>query len=188
MENYARSTHYRLSTKPAKSSGPENIGRERPLSGLPSSESVLSPSRITLENSGKILSRPDRENDSNRLGGGDEGIRTLEALWGPAPLAGVCLRPLGHVSAAWYMPCPGLKQDENRTFLQAASAPFDGWRYTLQATMPVSATRCRDSLQLHYPKPESGRARGSDTKRSGLLIPACHIPAGSTAVCRTAAA
>ena len=33
------------------------------------------------------------------LGGGDEGIRTLDTSFGPyAPLAGECLRPLGHIS------------------------------------------------------------------------------------------
>ena len=30
--------------------------------------------------------------------GGDERIRTSEALLTPAPLAGECLRPLGHIS------------------------------------------------------------------------------------------
>src|ERR1700749_828131 len=33
------------------------------------------------------------------IAGGDEGIRTLDPGFGPdAPLAGECLRPLGHVS------------------------------------------------------------------------------------------
>ena len=37
---------------------------------------------------------------SHRIsGGGDEGIRTLDTSFGPyAPLAGECLRPLGHIS------------------------------------------------------------------------------------------
>ncbi len=35
----------------------------------------------------------------NRLGGGEGGIRTLDtSLSSYAPLAGVCLRPLGHFS------------------------------------------------------------------------------------------
>ncbi len=37
----------------------------------------------------------------SRLIGGDAGIRTLDTGFGPyAPLAGECLRPLGHVSEA----------------------------------------------------------------------------------------
>ncbi len=36
----------------------------------------------------------------NQLGGGEGGIRTLEARFSElAPLAGVCLQPLGHFSA-----------------------------------------------------------------------------------------
>ncbi len=36
---------------------------------------------------------------SGRDSGGDEGIRTLDTSFGPyAPLAGECLRPLGHIS------------------------------------------------------------------------------------------
>ena len=41
---------------------------------------VLSPSRITLENNGKILPEPDRENAFARASGGAEGIRTLETV------------------------------------------------------------------------------------------------------------
>src|SRR5579862_5566753 len=36
--------------------------------------------------------------------GGDGGIRTLDAaFWPHAPLAGECLRPLGHVSVCFYL-------------------------------------------------------------------------------------
>ncbi len=47
--------------------------------------SVLSPTRITLENNGKIRSKPDGENAFARASGGDEGIRTLETLSGLRP-------------------------------------------------------------------------------------------------------
>ena len=67
-------------TKPAQSSGPENIGPERPLRGLAAAGPVLSPTRITLENNGKIRPQPDQENAFARASGGDEGIRTLETL------------------------------------------------------------------------------------------------------------
>ena len=67
-------------TKPAKATGPENTGPERPLPGLPAPGAVLSPSRITPENNGKIRPQPDRENGFARASGGDEGIRTLETV------------------------------------------------------------------------------------------------------------
>lgn len=36
--------------------------------------------------------------------GGDEGIRTLDTSFGPyAPLAGECLRPLGHISVLEFL-------------------------------------------------------------------------------------
>ena len=41
---------------------------------------VNSPSRITLENNGKIRPEPDRENAFAGASGGDEGIRTLETV------------------------------------------------------------------------------------------------------------
>jgi hypothetical protein len=53
---------YNLFTKTAQSSGPENIGPERPLPGHLPAGSVLSPPRITLENNEKIRPQPDREN------------------------------------------------------------------------------------------------------------------------------
>lgn len=45
---------YKKFTKSAQSSGPENIGPERTLSGLPTPMAVNNPSRITLENNRKI--------------------------------------------------------------------------------------------------------------------------------------
>jgi hypothetical protein len=63
---------YRLFTKSARSSGPENIDRERPLSGHLAQVPVLGPSRITLENNGKFRPQPDRENAfAGATGGGD---------------------------------------------------------------------------------------------------------------------
>ncbi len=53
---------------------------ERPLSGLLAPPPVPSPSRITLENNAKIPPQPDPENGFVRASGGDEGIRTLEAI------------------------------------------------------------------------------------------------------------
>ena len=60
-------------TKLAQSSGPENIDPERPLSGLLAPVPVLSPSRITLENNGKIRPQPDRENAFVGASGGGDG-------------------------------------------------------------------------------------------------------------------
>lgn len=53
-------------TKSAQSSGPENTGPKRPLSGLVVLGPVLSLSGITLENNGKIRPRPDEENAHQR--------------------------------------------------------------------------------------------------------------------------
>ena len=71
---------YKKFTKRAQSTGPENIGPERPLPGLLAAAAVLSPLRITLENNGKIRPQPDRENAFAGASGGDEGIRTLETV------------------------------------------------------------------------------------------------------------
>ena len=60
-------------TKLAQSSGPENIDPERPLSGLLAQRPVLSRTRITLENNGKIRPQPDRENAFARENGGGDG-------------------------------------------------------------------------------------------------------------------
>ena len=69
---------YKLFTISAQSSGPENIGTERPLPDLLAPRSVLSRSRITLENNEKIQPQPDRENTCAKASGGHGGIRTLE--------------------------------------------------------------------------------------------------------------
>ena len=74
-----------LFTKSAQSSGPENIGPERPLPGLLAQGPVLSPTRITLEYNAKTRPQPDRENDFARASGGDDGIRTHETLSGLLP-------------------------------------------------------------------------------------------------------
>jgi hypothetical protein len=57
-------------TKLAQSSGPENIEPERPLLCRRAAGTVLSSSRITLENNGKIRPQPDRENAFARASGG----------------------------------------------------------------------------------------------------------------------
>jgi hypothetical protein len=46
----------------AQATGLENIGPERTLPGLLTPGTVLSPTRITLENNAKIRPQPDREN------------------------------------------------------------------------------------------------------------------------------
>ena len=63
----------------AQSSGPENIALERPLPGLLAAGAVLSPSRITLENNGKIRPQPDRENAFARASGGVSEPRGISA-------------------------------------------------------------------------------------------------------------
>ena len=67
-------------TKSAQSSGPENIGRERRHPGLLAQRPVLSPSRITLENNGKIRPQPDRENAFARASGGGDGSGIQRSL------------------------------------------------------------------------------------------------------------
>lgn len=64
---------------------------------------MLSPSRITLENNGKIRPQPDRENAFARASGGEDGIRTHEKLLTSTPLAGERLRPLGHLSTRRFL-------------------------------------------------------------------------------------
>jgi hypothetical protein len=49
------------------------MGPERPLPGHLAAGAVLSPSRITLENNGKIRPHPDRENAFARASGGGDG-------------------------------------------------------------------------------------------------------------------
>ena len=63
-------------TNSAQATGSENIDPERPLPDLLARGPVLSPSRITLENNGKIRPQPDRENAFARASGGGGGIRT----------------------------------------------------------------------------------------------------------------
>jgi hypothetical protein len=63
-------------TKLAQSSGPENIDPERPLSGLLAQRPVLSRTRITLENNGKIRPEPDGENGFAGVVGGADGSST----------------------------------------------------------------------------------------------------------------
>ena len=68
-------------TKPAQSSGPENIGLQRPLPALLALAPVLSPSRITLENNGKIWPEPDGENAfAGASGGGNDSLRNSAVL------------------------------------------------------------------------------------------------------------
>ena len=70
-------------TKSAQSTGPENTGPERRLSGLLASMPVDSPIRITLEYNGKIPPQRDRENEFAKANGGGGGIRTLEGAQTP---------------------------------------------------------------------------------------------------------
>jgi hypothetical protein len=64
---------YKLFTKSAQSSGAEKMRPQRPLPGLRAKGPVLSPSRITLENKGKIRPQPDRENAFAESSGGSSG-------------------------------------------------------------------------------------------------------------------
>ncbi len=57
-------------TESAQSLGPENTGPERLLPDLLAPRPVNSPTRITLENNGKIRPQPDRENSLAEASGG----------------------------------------------------------------------------------------------------------------------
>ena len=81
-ENTYLPAHWAKFTKSPQATGPENIGPERPLPGLLAAAPVLSPSRITLENNGKIQPWPDRENAFVAASGGEGGIRTHGTLAG----------------------------------------------------------------------------------------------------------
>jgi hypothetical protein len=59
-------------TETVQSTGPENIGPQRPLPGPLAPGPVNSHSRITLENNGKILPQPDWENAVVKENGGEE--------------------------------------------------------------------------------------------------------------------
>ena len=74
------SSGYGLYTECAQSRGPENIGLQRTIPAPAARTPVQSQPRITLESNGKIRPRRDRENDSLKGSGGDEGIRTLETV------------------------------------------------------------------------------------------------------------
>lgn len=56
------SSGYGLYTECAQSRGPENIGLKRACPAAVARMSVQSPTRITLENNGKIRPEPEREN------------------------------------------------------------------------------------------------------------------------------
>ncbi len=67
---WCKSSGLWLSTKSPQSRALENIGPERPLSGHFTAVLVDSPSRITLENNGKIRAWPDGEKLSAKASGG----------------------------------------------------------------------------------------------------------------------
>jgi hypothetical protein len=67
-------------TETAQSSGPENVGPGRPLSGLLTPRQVNSLPRITLENNEKIRPEPDWEKLFNRLYGGATGTDVEPSL------------------------------------------------------------------------------------------------------------
>jgi hypothetical protein len=69
-----------LFTQTTQSSGPENIGQERPLSGRLAPRQVNSLSRTTLENNGKIRPEPDWEKLFNGLSGGEKGADVKRSL------------------------------------------------------------------------------------------------------------
>ena len=62
IENHILSMTYRLITELAQSTGPENIGPERPLPARLAPGQVNSPAHITLEYKEKIRIHPDQEN------------------------------------------------------------------------------------------------------------------------------
>ena len=67
-------------TEIAKSSGTENIGPERPLSGRLEPGAVLSSSHITLENNGRIPPQPVRQNGFMTATGGGDGPEVEPSL------------------------------------------------------------------------------------------------------------
>jgi len=71
---------YKLFTKTAQSSGPENISSERLDSSLLAPGPVLSSSRITPEYNGKILPQPDGEKRSRWASGGADATAVKPSL------------------------------------------------------------------------------------------------------------
>ena len=69
-KNVSGSVTYNLNTKSAQSTASENIGPKRTLLAPTAIGAVLSPSRITLENNGKIRPQPDREKLLSGASGG----------------------------------------------------------------------------------------------------------------------
>ncbi len=84
----------------AQATGSENICYGSTLSGGLATGPVLSPSRITPENNGKIRPQPDRENAFARASGGSGGIRTHGTV--PRTLV-FKTRALNHSAT---LPCP----------------------------------------------------------------------------------
>src|SRR5690606_36552157 len=74
------SVYYKLSTESAQSRGPENIDPERPLQARLAPGPVLRPTRITLENNGKIRPQPDGETPFARANGGERRSRAPETV------------------------------------------------------------------------------------------------------------
>lgn len=81
------STGYGLSTECLQSTGPENVGPERPLPGLLARGPVLSPPRITLENNEKIRPQPDWEKAFAGASGGGNAT-AVEPSLGHVPSGG----------------------------------------------------------------------------------------------------
>ena len=67
---------YSCSPEQLRLTGLENTATERTLLGRQMRMPVNSPTRITLENNGKIRPLPDRENALAKASGGGGGIRT----------------------------------------------------------------------------------------------------------------
>ncbi len=95
------------------------------------------------------------ENDSNKLSGGEDGIRTHEALLEPTPLAGERLRPLGHLSTKLAIPgntCmfkPWLKHCTSPGDEECGNTFMDAIATSRPARCRASGNRncpCRDQL------------------------------------------
>jgi hypothetical protein len=75
-----KSARYKLFTKMAQATGPENIGPERTLADLVALMAVNRFTRITLEYKGKIRRQPDRENSFSRASGEGNGPERQPSL------------------------------------------------------------------------------------------------------------